>query len=201
MAPICRFLLLCVLTIIGSSFVASRSISGGGFPSVELSDRLESGPAALPRTAQQLDHQPFSERHAPTRQGTELFKNVEPEGLMEHDNNFDQKSSEVSPLRLVRRESYIPEVTFPGSDESQENLDGRVSNFGRHNTDRTIRNTQKLSLKKRKRSLDSFVSSGPSLSIVNPMDVLRQRLMLEIARRRFNEGQNHNSMLLKSIGR
>nr|P82373.1 RecName: Full=Diuretic hormone class 1; AltName: Full=DH(46); AltName: Full=Diuretic hormone class I; AltName: Full=Diuretic peptide; Short=DP [Diploptera punctata] len=32
--------------------------------------------------------------------------------------------------------------------------------------------------------------TGPSLSIVNPLDVLRQRLLLEIARRRMRQTQN-----------
>jgi Corticotropin-releasing factor family. len=46
--------------------------------------------------------------------------------------------------------------------------------------------------------------SGPSLSIVNPLDVLRQRLLLEIARRRMRQTQNQiqaNRDILESIGK
>ncbi|XP_046393930.1 pupal cuticle protein 36 [Ischnura elegans] len=48
------------------------------------------------------------------------------------------------------------------------------------------------------------LSEGPSLSIVNPLDVLRQRLLLEIARRRMRESEDQiqaNRELLKSIGK
>ncbi|XP_071442526.1 uncharacterized protein Dh44 [Hetaerina americana] len=48
------------------------------------------------------------------------------------------------------------------------------------------------------------MSEGPSLSIVNPLDVLRQRLLLEIARRRMRESEDQiqaNRELLKSIGK
>ncbi|KAL5273641.1 hypothetical protein ACFFRR_000407 [Megaselia abdita] len=44
----------------------------------------------------------------------------------------------------------------------------------------------------------------PSLSIVNPLDVLRQRLLLEIARRQFNENTRQiekNRDILKSVGK
>lgn len=44
---------------------------------------------------------------------------------------------------------------------------------------------------------------GPQLSIVNPLDVLRQRLLLELARRRMKENQdqiNANAEILKKIG-
>ncbi|CAG7729126.1 unnamed protein product [Allacma fusca] len=47
-------------------------------------------------------------------------------------------------------------------------------------------------------------NAGPSLSIVNPLDVLRQRLLLEIARRRMIKSQNQilaNAEILKNIGR
>ncbi|GIY29846.1 CRF domain-containing protein [Caerostris darwini] len=43
-----------------------------------------------------------------------------------------------------------------------------------------------------------------SLSIVNPLDVLRQRLMLEMARRRMKENQDQireNAILLKNLGK
>ncbi|KAJ9589052.1 hypothetical protein L9F63_017646, partial [Diploptera punctata] len=46
--------------------------------------------------------------------------------------------------------------------------------------------------------------TGPSLSIVNPLDVLRQRLLLEIARRRMRQTQNMiqaNRDFLESIGK
>ena len=45
---------------------------------------------------------------------------------------------------------------------------------------------------------------GPQLSIVNPLDVLRQRLLLELARRRMKENQDQiqaNAEILKKIGR
>jgi len=45
---------------------------------------------------------------------------------------------------------------------------------------------------------------GPQLSIVNPLDVLRQRLLLELARRRMKENQeqiNANAEILKKIGK
>nr|P41538.1 RecName: Full=Diuretic hormone; Short=DH; AltName: Full=Diuretic peptide; Short=DP [Periplaneta americana]AAB25411.1 CRF-related diuretic peptide [Periplaneta americana=cockroaches, Peptide, 46 aa] [Periplaneta americana] len=44
--------------------------------------------------------------------------------------------------------------------------------------------------------------SGPSLSIVNPLDVLRQRLLLEIARRRMRQSQDQiqaNREILQTI--
>ncbi|GFT12989.1 CRF domain-containing protein, partial [Nephila pilipes] len=43
-----------------------------------------------------------------------------------------------------------------------------------------------------------------SLSIVNPLDVLRQRLMLEMARRRMKENQDQireNALILKNLGK
>ncbi|XP_015924150.1 uncharacterized protein [Parasteatoda tepidariorum] len=43
-----------------------------------------------------------------------------------------------------------------------------------------------------------------SLSIVNPLDVLRQRLMLEMARRRMKENQDQireNAVILKNLGK
>ncbi|XP_069688574.1 diuretic hormone 1 [Periplaneta americana] len=46
--------------------------------------------------------------------------------------------------------------------------------------------------------------SGPSLSIVNPLDVLRQRLLLEIARRRMRQSQDQiqaNREILQTIGK
>lgn len=45
---------------------------------------------------------------------------------------------------------------------------------------------------------------GPQLSIVNPLDVLRQRLLLELARRRMKENQDQiqaNAEILKKIGK
>jgi hypothetical protein len=45
---------------------------------------------------------------------------------------------------------------------------------------------------------------GPSLSIVNPLDVLRQRLLLEIARRRMRQSQDQilaNREMLQTIGK
>ncbi|KAL1450247.1 hypothetical protein WDU94_002685 [Cyamophila willieti] len=47
-------------------------------------------------------------------------------------------------------------------------------------------------------------NKGPSLSIVNPLDVLRQRLMLEIARRRQEKSQNQidkNREILSNLGK
>nr|CAD7420285.1 unnamed protein product [Timema poppensis] len=47
-------------------------------------------------------------------------------------------------------------------------------------------------------------TGGPSLSIVNPLDVLRQRLLLEIARRRMRQSEDQilaNRELLRSIGK
>ncbi|XP_075235908.1 corticotropin-releasing diuretic hormone 44 isoform X2 [Lycorma delicatula] len=47
-------------------------------------------------------------------------------------------------------------------------------------------------------------TSGPSLSIVNPLDVLRQRLLLEIARRRMRQSEDQiiaNREWLKTIGK
>lgn len=46
--------------------------------------------------------------------------------------------------------------------------------------------------------------SGTSLSIVNPLDVLRQRLLLEIARRRMRQSQDQiqaNREILQTIGK
>lgn len=45
---------------------------------------------------------------------------------------------------------------------------------------------------------------APSLSIVNPLDVLRQRLLLEIARRRMRQSQDQiqaNREILQTIGK
>nr|AWT50600.1 neuropeptide DH45 [Diaphorina citri] len=50
----------------------------------------------------------------------------------------------------------------------------------------------------------NWKNNGPSLSIVNPLDVLRQRLLLEIARRRQEKSQsqiNENRKFLSSIGK
>ncbi|XP_060518868.1 diuretic hormone 44 isoform X1 [Cylas formicarius] len=43
--------------------------------------------------------------------------------------------------------------------------------------------------------------SGGSLSIVNSLDVLRNRLLLEIARKKAKEGANRNRQLLMNLGK
>ncbi|KAB0796498.1 hypothetical protein PPYR_10559 [Photinus pyralis] len=45
------------------------------------------------------------------------------------------------------------------------------------------------------------LNGGPSLSIVNSLDVLRNRLLLEIARKKQLEGMNRNRNLLSSVGK
>ncbi|PRD35089.1 UNVERIFIED_CONTAM: Diuretic hormone [Trichonephila clavipes] len=45
---------------------------------------------------------------------------------------------------------------------------------------------------------------GPTLSVVNPLEVLRQRLMLDMARRRIQENQKQivaNAEMLENIGK
>ncbi|XP_055948567.1 uncharacterized protein LOC129981661 [Argiope bruennichi] len=45
---------------------------------------------------------------------------------------------------------------------------------------------------------------GPTLSVVNPLEILRQRLMLDLARRRIHENQQQivaNAQLLENIGK
>lgn len=61
----------------------------------------------------------------------------------------------------------------------------------------TLLEQLKIQLKKSKRE-------GPQLSVVSPLDVLRQQLIYELARRRLKESQDQiqvNSDLLKSLGR
>jgi hypothetical protein len=51
---------------------------------------------------------------------------------------------------------------------------------------------------------ESSPRSGPTLSIVNSLDVLRQKLMYEVARRHVNENQkvlSQNHQILKSLGK
>lgn len=53
-------------------------------------------------------------------------------------------------------------------------------------------------------SEERFKRAGPSLSIVNPLDVLRQRLLLEMARRQMRESSRQvaeNRKLMNSIGK
>lgn len=53
-------------------------------------------------------------------------------------------------------------------------------------------------------SEERFKRAGPSLSIVNPLDVLRQRLLLEMARRRMSESSRQvaeNRKLMQTIGK
>lgn len=53
-------------------------------------------------------------------------------------------------------------------------------------------------------SEERFKRAGPSLSIVNPLDVLRQRLLLEMARRQMRESHRQvaeNRKLMKAIGK
>ncbi|CAL8072061.1 unnamed protein product [Orchesella dallaii] len=60
---------------------------------------------------------------------------------------------------------------------------------------------QREPIQKRKRRNSGM---GPSLSIVNPLDVLRQRLLLEIARRKMRQSHNQiiaNEEILRKIGR
>lgn len=55
-----------------------------------------------------------------------------------------------------------------------------------------------------RRAKRTGLGGGPSLSIVNPLDVLRQRLLLEIARRRMSQSKekiNANRERLNSIGK
>ncbi|ENN72909.1 hypothetical protein YQE_10478, partial [Dendroctonus ponderosae] len=44
-------------------------------------------------------------------------------------------------------------------------------------------------------------NAGGSLSIVNSLDVLRNRLLLEIARKKAKEGANRNRQLLMNFGK
>ncbi|XP_054707153.1 uncharacterized protein LOC129216955 [Uloborus diversus] len=60
------------------------------------------------------------------------------------------------------------------------------------------------SLRNEAGSLMPVKREGHSLSIVNPLDVLRQRLMLEMARRRMKVNQEQireNELLLKNLGK
>lgn len=62
----------------------------------------------------------------------------------------------------------------------------------------------RLQLGSRRAKRTGLGGNGPSLSIVNPLDVLRQRLLLEIARRRMSQSKekiNANRERLNSIGK
>ncbi|CAH0387298.1 unnamed protein product [Bemisia tabaci] len=59
-------------------------------------------------------------------------------------------------------------------------------------------------LKSKRNGRNGLTGNGPSLSIVNPLEVLRQRLLLEIARRRMRQSEDQiqaNRELLKTIGK
>ncbi|KAL1491117.1 hypothetical protein ABEB36_011761 [Hypothenemus hampei] len=52
-----------------------------------------------------------------------------------------------------------------------------------------------------KRQSSRIGDAGGSLSIVNSLDVLRNRLLLEIARKKAKEGANRNRQLLMNFGK
>ncbi|XP_066262069.1 diuretic hormone 45 isoform X1 [Euwallacea similis] len=54
---------------------------------------------------------------------------------------------------------------------------------------------------RRKRQSSRINEAGGSLSIVNSLDVLRNRLLLEIARKKAKEGANRNRQLLLNFGK
>ncbi|EFA12665.2 diuretic hormone 47 [Tribolium castaneum] len=59
----------------------------------------------------------------------------------------------------------------------------------------------KLSPESRSKRAGALGESGASLSIVNSLDVLRNRLLLEIARKKAKEGANRNRQILLSLGK
>ncbi|CAG2165585.1 unnamed protein product [Oppiella nova] len=87
----------------------------------------------------------------------------------------------------------IPEFeNFPIIDSD---LDGSDEDT-QQKTDEWMQRTSSSILTKR--------GEGPQLSIVNPLDVLRQRLLLELARRKMKENQDQiqaNAEILKKIGK
>ncbi|XP_008200100.1 diuretic hormone 37 like protein isoform X2 [Tribolium castaneum] len=64
-----------------------------------------------------------------------------------------------------------------------------------------IENQNKLSPESRSKRAGALGESGASLSIVNSLDVLRNRLLLEIARKKAKEGANRNRQILLSLGK
>ncbi|KAJ8971132.1 hypothetical protein NQ314_000864 [Rhamnusium bicolor] len=58
-----------------------------------------------------------------------------------------------------------------------------------------------LSLEPRSKRAGRLGESGGSLSIVNSLDVLRNRLLLEIARKKAKEGANRNRQMLMNLGK
>ncbi|XP_030751197.1 uncharacterized protein LOC115878750 isoform X1 [Sitophilus oryzae] len=52
-----------------------------------------------------------------------------------------------------------------------------------------------------KKQSNRIGDAGGSLSIVNSLDVLRNRLLLEIARKKAKEGANRNRQLLMNLGK
>ena len=81
----------------------------------------------------------------------------------------------------------------------------QFSSFSHHNKRWPELLKQLLELYKLKSSgILAKRGEGPQLSIVNPLDVLRQRLLLELARRRMKENQDQiqaNAEILKKIGK
>ncbi|CAG9772006.1 unnamed protein product [Ceutorhynchus assimilis] len=56
-------------------------------------------------------------------------------------------------------------------------------------------------IQRKKRQSSRIGDAGGSLSIVNSLDVLRNRLLLEIARKKAKEGANRNRQLLMNFGK
>ncbi|KAG5881513.1 hypothetical protein JTB14_002629 [Gonioctena quinquepunctata] len=64
-----------------------------------------------------------------------------------------------------------------------------------------LRNGELSSLETRQKRAGRIGESGGSLSIVNSLDVLRNRLLLEIARKKAKEGASRNRQMLVNLGK
>lgn len=166
---------------------AFLSLSASSIKSTELVKTLEElnpGPAdsetarfLLPRLAEKYS------KYAPSRQDFRgrLSGDVGTEDVDWDDYVFDPKL-----FLLTETEEAPPNEDNNGIDY-RDKREALVSNEAMGNSFRS-----------------NWKNSGPSLSIVNPLDVLRQRLLLEIARRRQEKSQsqiNENRKILTSLGK
>lgn len=95
------------------------------------------------------------------------------------------------------------------NNQNSNNNNGNQGFKSRNNRNRLTRNMEILEnilelYKLQSNNSHAKRGEGPQLSIVNPLDVLRQRLLLELARRRMKENQdqiNENAEILKKIGK
>ena len=128
------------------------------------------------------------------------FRQVEPElATADHEVNHVINSGVIENLETEELERISKKYNSDDQNKDEEN-------HRNHDWSESSKMLHRLLELYRLKSSGIFAKrgEGPQLSIVNPLDVLRQRLLLELARRRMKENQDQiqaNAEILKKIGK